>query len=159
MNHESGETHIAFYMTDIKVKGKVFPGLNLLSTTPWRRTGKWRYNSFILDLGTRWRFTLGQRAPGTHCVGSWLGPRSGLDAVKKRKSLVPVVNRTPAVQPIVRCYTEWDILAPYHSNSRVYPKWLYLLRSVETVENMNYKFERRRANIWICGTENKSNLK
>jgi hypothetical protein len=29
------------------------------------------------------RFTPGERAPGTHWVGGWVGPRVGLDAVKK----------------------------------------------------------------------------
>jgi hypothetical protein len=38
-----------------QIKGKVVPVLNELSTTQWRRMGKWRYSSTILDLGTRWR--------------------------------------------------------------------------------------------------------
>jgi hypothetical protein len=25
------------------------------------------------------RFTSGERAPGTHCLGSWVDPRAGLD--------------------------------------------------------------------------------
>jgi len=46
----------------------------------------------ILDLGTRrgeWsaslpiRFTLRERAPGAHCIGGWVGPRTVLDAVTK----------------------------------------------------------------------------
>jgi hypothetical protein len=36
---------------------------------------------------------------GTHCVGSWVGLNSGLDAVKKRKIYFPAGIRTPAVQP------------------------------------------------------------
>jgi hypothetical protein len=28
------------------------------------------------------RFTPGKRAPDTHCIGGWVGPRAGLDAVK-----------------------------------------------------------------------------
>jgi hypothetical protein len=36
------------------VKGEV-PGLNQLSTTPWKRIAEWRYNSTILDLGNRWK--------------------------------------------------------------------------------------------------------
>jgi hypothetical protein len=27
------------------------------------------------------RFTLVEVAPGTHCMGGWVGPRAGLDAV------------------------------------------------------------------------------
>jgi hypothetical protein len=30
------------------------------------------------------RFTPRERAPGTHWIGGWVGPRAGLDAVVKR---------------------------------------------------------------------------
>jgi hypothetical protein len=33
------------------------------------------------------RFTSGERAPGTHCIGDWVGPRAGLDTVENRKFL------------------------------------------------------------------------
>jgi hypothetical protein len=33
------------------------------------------------------RFTPGERAPGTHWIGGWVGPRAGLDDVEKRKFL------------------------------------------------------------------------
>jgi hypothetical protein len=52
---------------------------------------------FILNLGTRWgwvvsftlrpRFTSGERTPGTHCAGGWMGPRTGLDAEARGKIL------------------------------------------------------------------------
>jgi hypothetical protein len=29
-----------------------------------------------------YRLTLGKRAPGTHWIGGWVGPRAGLDAVE-----------------------------------------------------------------------------
>jgi hypothetical protein len=29
----------------------------------------------------------GERAPGAHWIGGWVGPRTGLDAVEKRKFL------------------------------------------------------------------------
>jgi hypothetical protein len=32
-------------------------------------------------------FTLGERAPGTHWIGGWVGPRVSLDDVEKRKFL------------------------------------------------------------------------
>jgi hypothetical protein len=49
------------------------------------------------------RFTPRERAAGTHSIGSWVGPRAVLDAVKikipsPRRELNP---RTPIVQPIV----------------------------------------------------------
>jgi hypothetical protein len=31
------------------------------------------------------RFTSGERAPGTHWIGDWVGHPGGLDDVKKRK--------------------------------------------------------------------------
>jgi hypothetical protein len=31
------------------------------------------------------RFTPGDRAPGTHWIGDWMGPRAGPDDVEKRK--------------------------------------------------------------------------
>jgi hypothetical protein len=34
------------------------------------------------------RSTTGERAPGTHWIGGWVGPRAGLDAVEKRKFLI-----------------------------------------------------------------------
>jgi hypothetical protein len=33
------------------------------------------------------RFTHGERALGTHWIGSWVDPRAGLDDVEKRKIL------------------------------------------------------------------------
>jgi hypothetical protein len=30
-------------------------------------------------------FTLRERAPGTHWIGGWVGPRAALDDVEKRK--------------------------------------------------------------------------
>jgi hypothetical protein len=33
------------------------------------------------------RFTPGERAPGTHLIGGWVGPRAGLGEVEKRKIL------------------------------------------------------------------------
>jgi hypothetical protein len=54
------------------------------------------YPCFI-QLGTRWgwvvsitsqpRFTPGERTPGTHWTGDWVGPRAGLDAEARRKIL------------------------------------------------------------------------
>jgi hypothetical protein len=52
----------------------------------------------ILDLaldGDKWsasrpgRFTPMERAPGTHWIGGWVGPRAFLDAVVKKNSLPP----------------------------------------------------------------------
>jgi hypothetical protein len=50
------------------------------------------YVTSALDGGgwSAWRpgsFTPGEKAPGNHCIGGWMGPRFGLDAVDKRKIL------------------------------------------------------------------------
>jgi hypothetical protein len=70
--------------------------------------GEWRYSSThslisALD-GGEWsasrpsRFTPRERAPGTHWIGGWVGPRAVLDAVlKRKKSSVPARNRTPVI--------------------------------------------------------------
>jgi hypothetical protein len=73
----------------------------------------------ILDLGTRWgwlvsgtprpRFSPGERTPGTHCRGGWVGPRAGLDTDAKGK--IPFLCRgsnidRPVVKPVARLYTD-----------------------------------------------------
>jgi hypothetical protein len=59
--------------------------------------GQWRYSSTILDLGTscRWvvnftsqPFTPGEGVPNTYWIGRWVGPRAGLDDVKRRKIIL-----------------------------------------------------------------------
>jgi hypothetical protein len=50
--------------------------------------------TLVLD-GGEWsasrpsHFTHGERAPGTHWIGDWVGPRAGLDDTEKRKFLTP----------------------------------------------------------------------
>jgi hypothetical protein len=81
--------------------------------------GEWRYisthsSTSALD-GGEWsalrhgRFTPRERAPGTHWIGVWVGPRAILDAVVKRK--IPSPRResnpsTPIVQPVAQRYTD-----------------------------------------------------
>jgi hypothetical protein len=64
----------------------------------------------ILNLGSRWgwvvsitprpRFTPGEKTPGTHCTGGWVGPRAGA-ADAREKSCASVGHRTPVVQSAV----------------------------------------------------------
>jgi hypothetical protein len=86
--------HTLFY-TEVKVKGKVVPVFLLTEhhsmKAYWRSGGiAPRFLTPALD-GDEWsasrtgRFTPGERAPGTHWIGGWVGPRAILDAVVKRK--------------------------------------------------------------------------
>jgi hypothetical protein len=70
--------------------------------------GKWRHSFILLNLDTKWRgvarFTLPpiyskERAPSTHWIGGWVGPRAGLEASEKKKSCT-AVNRFRAVEPV-----------------------------------------------------------
>jgi hypothetical protein len=84
----------------------------------------WMYSSThslisVLD-GGEWsasrpgRFTPRERAPGTHCIGDWVGARAVLDAVVKRKTPSPRRESnpsTPIVQPVAQRYTDWAITA------------------------------------------------
>jgi hypothetical protein len=111
------------YSSTGKVKGKVFPVLN------WAPRhegvlGEWRYSSThsltSALYGGEWsasrpgRFASMERAPGTHWIGGWVGPKAVLDAVVMRKIPSPLREsnlRTPIVQPVAQRYTDWDITA------------------------------------------------
>jgi hypothetical protein len=59
------------------------------------------------------RFTPRERAPGTQWIRDWVGPRTVLDAVVKRKIPSPHREskpRTPVVQPVAQRYTDWAII-------------------------------------------------
>jgi hypothetical protein len=62
-----------------------------------------RYSSVILDLGILVSFTHRplheEGAPGTHSTQGWVGPKAGLEAVEKKKTLIPAGKRSMAVQP------------------------------------------------------------
>jgi hypothetical protein len=54
-------------------------------------------------------FSPRERAPGTHWIGGWVGPRAVQVAVVKRK--IPNLRResnprTPIVQPVAQRYTD-----------------------------------------------------
>jgi hypothetical protein len=58
--------------------------------------GEWLYRATFLTsalVGGEWsasrpcRFIPGERAPSTHWIGGWVGPRAGLDDLEKRKFL------------------------------------------------------------------------
>jgi hypothetical protein len=97
-------------------KVKVVPVLN---SEPCHEgvLGEWRYSSrtFLTSAlnGGEWsasrpgHFKPRERAPRTHWIGGWVGPRAVLDAVVKRK--IPSPRResnpkTPIVQPVAQRY-------------------------------------------------------
>jgi hypothetical protein len=58
-------------------------------------------------------FTPRERAPGTHWIGGWVGPRAVLEAVVKRRIPSPRREsnpRTPIVQLVAQRYTDWAII-------------------------------------------------
>jgi hypothetical protein len=75
--------------------------------TPCGDWGERRYSSYSFTAsaqdGGEWStsrpccaFTPGERTPGTHCTGGWVGPRAGLDTERiKEKSFAPAGDRTP----------------------------------------------------------------
>jgi hypothetical protein len=74
--------------------------------------GEWRYSSTILDLETRWRWKVSfmprplyprGNSPQYHCIWGWVGPRSDLDAVKRKILPLPGIEprflSCPALSP------------------------------------------------------------
>jgi hypothetical protein len=65
---------------------------------------------WMISVTPRPRFTPGERAPGTHRIGSWMGSRAGLDteAIGKIRCLCRGSNPDrPDVQSVVRHHTAW----------------------------------------------------
>jgi hypothetical protein len=104
----------------------------------------------ILDLGTRWRWVVSfttrplyprERSPGTHLIGSWVGPRAVRKAVVKRKIRSPSRKsnpRTPIVQSVAQRppssnaeVTEW-VIPPFPNT----PSW----RSARLKHRDNFTF-------------------
>jgi hypothetical protein len=65
--------------------------------TAWgeRKYSSYSFSTSALD-GGEWSvsrhgraFTPGERTPGTHCTGGWVGPRAGLDTEVRGKILCP----------------------------------------------------------------------
>jgi hypothetical protein len=79
--------------------------------TPWRRLGGEELDGGEWSASRPGRaFTPGERTPGTHCTGDWVGPRAGLDTEDRGKILCPRRGSNPdrpVVQPVVRHYTDW----------------------------------------------------
>jgi hypothetical protein len=97
---------------------------------------------WVVSVTPRPRFTPGERTPGAHWIGGWVGPRAGPDAGATRKILYPCrgwnLNR-PFVQPVVRHYTAWAtaLLPPNSTISK--PGLVRFLRYLKIIFiNRNY---------------------
>jgi hypothetical protein len=92
-----------------------------LTNEALRHEGVWVSGGIDPLVGGEWtasregRFTAGERPPGTHCIGGWVGPRAGLDRlddVEKRKFLsLSGLELRPLGRPASR-YTDCAIPAP-----------------------------------------------
>jgi hypothetical protein len=62
----------------------------------------------VVSVTPRPRFSPGQRNPGTHCTGGWVGPRAGLDTEARGKIVSPLPGNLgrPVVQPVARHSTD-----------------------------------------------------
>jgi hypothetical protein len=94
-------SHRLISVSAAKVKVKLSLGLTKYHAT---KTNKWVevwVHAFLMSglhegdwLASRPdHFTSGEKAPGTHRIGGWAGPKTGLDAAMKRK--IPVPCREP----------------------------------------------------------------
>jgi hypothetical protein len=104
--------------------GKIVPVLFNWAPRHQVVLGEWRYNAThsltsALERG-EWsasrpgRFTPRETDPGTHWIGSWVGPSARLDTVSKGKIPSPRQDSNPdhtIVQPVVSRYTDWPIPA------------------------------------------------
>jgi hypothetical protein len=115
--------YCTFKLYDKKVKVKLSLCFNWASCHEGV-LGEWMYSSThsltsALN-GGEWSasrpscFTPRERAPGTHWIGGWVGTRTVLDVVVKRKIPSPHREsnpRTPIIQPIAQRYTDSAITA------------------------------------------------
>jgi hypothetical protein len=91
--------------------------LKLSHYTPRRRLGGEVWLLLVLDHGTRWRWVVsvtprpsfipGERTPGTHCTGGWVGFRAGLDTEARGKILCLCRGSNLDRPALARHYTDW----------------------------------------------------
>jgi hypothetical protein len=69
------------------------------------------------------RFTPGERIPGIHCIGGWVGPRAGLDDMAKRKFLIiPGLELRPRSQSLCRLRCPGS--SSWHTDNFTRPKYM-----------------------------------
>jgi hypothetical protein len=142
---------------------------------PWRHLrGKEEKPLLILNLGTRrgWvvsitprpHFTPGERAPGNHCTGGWVGPRASLDA--EARGIILCLCRVSNPGRSVRSQILYWLSYPGFSSdirdmfkfivqqklSEVYPIFFILLKTTTTVPVASASAERRFSRLKLIKT-------
>jgi hypothetical protein len=109
-----------FYVGLCRLKKQSSPATSHGGTWGERRSSSYSFLTLALDGVSGQRHAMaalcpGERIPGIHCTGGWVGPRAGLDTEARGKILCPcwVSNPDcPVVQFLVRHYTDWATPAP-----------------------------------------------
>jgi hypothetical protein len=84
-----------------------------------------KFHAFLTSVlvGGEWsasrpgRLTPAERAPDTHWIGGWVGPRTDQDDMEKRKPCLHGDSNTDpsAVQPVASCYSDCGIPVPLYT--------------------------------------------
>jgi hypothetical protein len=77
----------------------------------------------VISVTPRPHFTPGERTPGTHWTGGWVGPRAGLDTEARGKIFCLCQGSNPdrpVAQSVVRHYTDFATSAPPYEVSISY---------------------------------------
>jgi hypothetical protein len=82
---------------------------------------------WVVSVTPRPRFTPGERTPGTHWTGGWVGPRAGLDTGDRGKILFPCRGSNPD-RPVIQ-------LVVRQVNTQIYTT----LRSFVCIHLVHYK--------------------
>jgi hypothetical protein len=67
-------------------------------------------------------FTPRERAPGTHWIGGWVGPKASLNTVAKREKFLPLLElKSQTWTPLSSHCNDWAILAPAPIPGKIIP--------------------------------------
>jgi hypothetical protein len=99
---------------------------------------------WVVSVTPRPRFTPGERTPGTHCTGGWVGPRAGLDTADRGKILCPRRGSNPdrpVVQSVVRHYTDLANPAPVPGIIRFYKCYVCFRAPYAKIQPLTFPFD------------------
>jgi hypothetical protein len=102
----------------------------------------------MLDFSTRWgwlvsvtsrpHFSPGERTPGTHCTGGWVGPRAGLGTEARGKILLPLpgIETLPPGRPACSETLYW-LSYPAHKTINYYDDLCGNNGQINVIEKIN----------------------